>query len=127
MGHWSCHQYQQLTVVLCKEMDSKKLPSFHKLKSEAVIQFEVAKRMHLYDHIARSDPMRDRGTDVLLESGKFRAGTHKVRKVFPWSQDFCEATTSKQPMHDGLSALHWAQDMISCALDELKLKLTTKK
>ena len=36
---------------LCEETDSRKLPSFYDLKSDAVIQSEVAKRMHHYDQV----------------------------------------------------------------------------
>ena len=45
---------------LCEETDSRKLPSFHELKSDAVVQSEVAKRMHHHDHVARGDVLKGR-------------------------------------------------------------------
>ena len=109
-----------------EEEGSKQIPTFEELKSDVQIQAEVAKRLHQYDHLSRTEQgFKGKSTDAILKSGRYRAGIHKVRRSISWPQDFCTTVNGKQPTYDDLSALQWMQGFIYCVLDENNPKIRT--
>ena len=99
------------------EEDKGSLPSFQELKGDSRIQAEIRKRLHDYDYTSRLEH-RGRLTDA-LKSGRFRTGSHKVRHIISWPQDFCTILAGgKQPTYDELSPMQWSQGIVATALEE---------
>ena len=108
------------------EEGNKQLPTFEELKSDVQIQAGVAKRLHQYDHLSRTEQgLKGKSTDAILKSGRYRAGIHKVRRTISWPQDFCTTVSGKQPTYDDLSALQWMQGFVYCVLEENNPKIRT--
>ena len=101
---------------------NKQLPTFEELKSDVQIQAEV--RLHQYDHLSRTG-FKDKSTDAILKSGRYRAGIHKVFHTVSWPQDFCTTVNGKQPTYDDPSALQWMQGFVYCVLEENNPKIRT--
>ena len=56
-----------------------------------------------------------------LKSGRYRAGTTKIRTQVNWPDDFCSVPVgSKQPTYDELSNDQWVQGFLFCILEEKK-------
>ena len=97
--------------------DKGLLPSFQELKGDSHIQAEIRKRLHEYDYTSRLEH-RGRFTDA-LKSGRFCTGSHKVRHIISWPQDFCTILAGgKQPTYDELSPMQWSQGIVATALEE---------
>ena len=54
-----------------------------------------------------------------MKSGRFHTGSHKVRHIISWPQDFCTILAGgKQPTYDELSPMQWSQGIVATALEE---------
>ena len=86
------------------------------LKSDGLMQVEVARWMKQFNYLARVDSGHKGKSDLKL--GRYREGINKNRKCISWLQDYCAVLNGNQPAYDELSALQWAQGPACCALEE---------